>query len=339
MRAPDIKLPTPNKPLDILLYGALVYDLLETLQRKLNTPAVITRLKENAAPEMLAAHLARADVIIALKYLAMPRAPNLRLLQIPGAGLDQINFAEVPPQAHVCNAYGHAVAGGEYVVMAMLAWCHEFVAAHDSMRAGSWRLSGRTGAPLHEELYGKTVGILGLGPIGLASAGLAKAFGVTVLGCNRTQLALPEFIDRTYPLDRLHEFLRRCDFVAVCIALAPQTVGMIDRAALAQMKQSAVIINVARGAIIDEDALYDALREKTIAGAVIDAWYHYPTPENLHVAPSKHPFATLPNILMTPHSSIWTRGMIERRWTDIASNIDALATGAELKNIVRQPLR
>ena len=84
---------------------------------------------------------------------------------------------------------------------------------------------------------------------------------------------------------------------------------------------------------------YDALREKTIAGAVIDAWYRYPTPDDLHVAPSKHPFASLSNVLMTPHSSGWTRGMIERRWTDIAKNIDALASVAELQNIVRQRLR
>lgn len=80
-----------TKPLGILLYGVLVYDLLETLQRKLTTPAVITRLKENVAPDVLAAHMSRADVVIALKYSGMPPAPNLRLLQIPGAGMDQIN--------------------------------------------------------------------------------------------------------------------------------------------------------------------------------------------------------------------------------------------------------
>ncbi len=328
-----------DKSANILLYGFLVYELLETLQRKLNTPAVITRLTENVSPEDLVKAMSGADIIIALKYLDMPPAPNLRLLQVPGAGLDQINFNEVPQRATICNAYGHDIAGGEYVLMSMLAWCHEFVAAHESMKAGSWRMSGRTGAPLHEELYGKTVGILGLGPIGLAAARLAKAFGTTVLGCNRTVRATPEFVDEIYPLKRLHEFLRRCDFVAVCIALTPQTVGLINRAALAQMRQSSVIINVARGAIIDENALFEALRDKTIAGAVIDAWYRYPTPDDLSIAPSIHPFASLTNVLMTPHSSIWTRGMIERRWTDIAANIDALTTGLKLKNIVRRPLR
>ena len=331
-------MPNNNNPTNILLYGALVYELLETLQRKLTLPVIVTRLKEDAPREVLADHLSRADAIIALQYSNMPAAPNLRLLQVPGAGLDQIKFDEVPIHASICNAYGHDVAGGEYVLLAMLAWCHEFVAAHGSMKAGSWHMSGRTGGPLHEELFGKTVGILGLGPIGLAAARLAKAFGTTVLGCNRTLRERPAFVDKIYPLDELHEFLGRCDFVAVCIALAPQTLGLLNRAALMRMKETAVLINVARGAIIHEDALFEALRDKQIAGAVIDAWYRYPTPTDLTIAPSKHPFASLPNVLMTPHSSIWTRGMIERRWTDIAANIDALTSGAELKNIVRQPL-
>ncbi len=324
-------------PIKIVLYGVLVYDLLGTLRAKISTPATIIRLKENAPSEELAEHLLDAEVLIALKYQNMPPAPRMGLLQIPGAGTDQINFEEVPPLATVCNAYGHDVAGGEYVLLAMLALCHDFIPAHESLKAGSWHMSGRTGAPLHEELCGKTVGILGLGPIGMATARLAKGFGTTVLACNRTQRNGTEFVDRFYPLEDLHEFLAQCDFIAVCIALTPQTLGLIDQTAFSCMKPNAVIINVARGAIIDEDALFFALRDKQIAGAVIDAWYHYPTPENLNVPPSKHPFDSLSNVLMTPHSAIWTRGMISRRWTDIAANIDALASGGELTNVVRRP--
>jgi phosphoglycerate dehydrogenase-like enzyme len=327
-----------NNPLKIVLYGVLVYDLLDTLQAKLRTPASIVRLKENVPHDVLAKNLFDANVVIALAFNNMPATPKMRLLQIPGAGTDLINFDQVPHGATVCNAYGHDIAGGEYVVLAMLAWCHDFVSAHQSLKAGSWHMSGRTGAPLHEELYGKTVGILGLGPIGTAAARLAKGFGTTVLACNRTRREPQDFVDRVYPLEDLHEFLRQCDFVAVCIALAPQTVGLIDRAALHHMKPSAVIINVARGPIIDEDALYAALAEKRIGGAVIDAWYNYPTPDNLQVQPSKHPFAALPNVLMTPHSSIWTRGMINRRWSAIARNIDAFAERGELSNVVRAAL-
>lgn len=328
-----------NNTLKIVMYGLLVYDLLDTLRSKLKTSATVTRLKENAPPELMAAQLLEADVVIAVKYQRMPQAPKLRLLQIPGAGADQINFDEVPRHAAVCNAYGHEVASGEYAVLAMLAWCHDFIPAHETLKAGSWRMSGRTGAPLHEELYGKTVGILGLGPIGMAAARLAKGFGTTILACNRTQREQPDFVDRLYALEDLGTFLSQCDFVVVCIALAPQTVGLIDKEAFSRMKPSAVIINVARGTIIDEDALYAALSDKQIAGAVIDAWYDYPTPENSQVPPSKHPFHTLTNVLMTPHSSIWTRGMIDRRWTDIAGNIDALANAGELKNVLRASSR
>lgn len=325
-------------PLKIVLYGVLVYDLLDTLQAKLQTPATIVRLKENVPRDLLTEHLRDADVVIALNYQGMSPAPKMRLLQIPGAGTDQINFDEVPPHVTVCNVYGHDIAGGEYVVLAMLAWCHEFVPAHESLKAGSWHMSGRTGAPLHEELCGKTVGILGLGPIGMAAARLAKGFGTTVLACNRTQRDTPDYVDRLYGLEQLHEFLAHCDFVAVCIALTPQTVGLIDTIALTKMKPSAVIVNVARGAIINEDALFASLRDKRIAGAVIDAWYRYPTPDNLTVPPSKHPFHELPNVLMTPHSSIWTRGMIARRWTAIAKNINTFAHGGVLANVVREPL-
>jgi phosphoglycerate dehydrogenase-like enzyme len=321
--------------LNIVLYGALVHALDSTLQRKLAVPANIVKLKESAAPATLATAFAAADVIIALSYRNMPPAPRLQLLQAPGAGLDQIALEQVPAQAAVCNAYGHDVAGAEYSVLGMLAWSHQLIEAHESFRAGSWRMSGRCGAPLHHELHGKTVGILGLGPIGEKTAQLAKAFGTTVIACNRTLRPLAPFIDRLYPIDQLHAFLRECDFVVVSVALAPQTVDLIDAAAFEAMKPSAVIINVARGAVINEGALYCALAERRIAGGVIDAWYRYPTPEDLTVPPSEHPFHELPNVIMTPHSSIWTDGMIERRWNEIARNIEALAHDRPLANVVR----
>jgi phosphoglycerate dehydrogenase-like enzyme len=327
-----------TEPLKILLHGLPVHELADTLRGKLVAPAEIRRLKENAPAAELAAALAEAEIVIALAYRDMPPAPRMRLLQVPGAGLDQIDLAAVPPRAFVCNAYGHDVAGAEYALLGMLAWCHDLLPAHESFKAGSWRMSGRALAPLHEELAGKTVGVLGLGPIGRKTAELAKCLGTRVLACNRTQYAGLPSIEAQYPLDALHEFLGQCDFTVVSIALQPATAGLIDEAAFAAMRPNAVIVNVARGAVIDEDALYRALKERRIAGAVIDAWYHYPTPDDLTIRPSRHPFHELPNVIMTPHSSIWTRGMIERRWSEIAANIDALAQGRPLANIVRRPL-
>lgn len=327
------------EPLKVVLYGAVVYHLADLLQSKLTTPATIERFMGAEPREAIAAACAEADVLVAIKNNDIPPSPTLRLLQVPGAGLDQIDFSLVAPQAYACNAYGHDVAGGEYVVLSMLAWCHQFVEAHESFKAGSWRMSGRFGAPLHEELFGKTVGILGLGPIGLVAARLAKPFGTTVLAINRTVRERPPFVDEIRPLSDLGAVLPRCDFLAVCIAQTPETTGLVDRTAFRTMKPDAVVINVSRGAVIDERALYEALRDRTIGGAVIDAWYRYPT-DNLEARPSQFPFHELPNLLMTPHSGVWTRGMIERRWTAIARNIDAIArrTPASLTNIVRHPL-
>jgi len=327
-------------PLKIVLHGALVYDLVDVLRLRLAAPATVARLLGTEPAREQEQVLRDADVAIAMTTHGLALPPGLRLLQVPGAGLDLVQLDLVPPGAFVCNAYGHDIAGGEYVVMALLAWCHQLVPAHETFKAGSWRMSGRCGAPLHEELHGKTVGILGLGSIGLAAARLVKPFGATVLAANRSLGERPPFVDELHPLSDLPSLLPRCDFVVVCLAQTPETVGLIGRAAFRSMRRDAVLVNVARGPIVDERAFFEALRDGTIGGAVIDAWYRYPQGGDLRTPPSELPFHELPNVVMTPHTAIWTRGMIERRWAAIAHNVDAIASGStgELRNVVRRPL-
>ena len=136
--------------------------------------------------------------------------------------------------------------------------------------------------------------------------------------------------------DRLDDFLSGVDFAVICCSLTPQTNGLLDRARLSQMKPTGVVINVSRGAIVAEDALFEALRDRTIGGAVLDAWYRYPSRDDLNARPSKHPFHELDNVYMTPHSSAWTLPMVERRWATIAANLDRLDRGEPLENVVRQ---
>jgi phosphoglycerate dehydrogenase-like enzyme len=315
-----------------VFYGSLIHHLPETLLAKVKTPWTTARFLEKDAKEDFARALADADVLISLVWNAsLPPAPKLKLIQSPGTGVDFIDFAAVPPGVAVCNCYGHAEGTAEYVMLSILLWCHvHFVPAHESFRRErSWRYSGRVNGPINQELYGKTVGIVGLGAIGKAVAERAKGFGTRVLGCNRTQRDLPQ-VDRQYPLAQIDEFLAQCDFVVVAAALAPETERLIDAARLAKMKPSAVLVNVGRGAIVEEDALYAALKEKRIRGATLDVWYAYPRHDDLAVAPSKHPFHELDNVWMTPHTSAWTTGMVERRWSEIARNLDSLARGEPL---------
>ena len=321
----------------VVFYGSLIHHLTGTLLAKVKTPWTTARFLEKDAKEDLARALADADALISLAWdRSFPSAPRLQLIQSPGTGVDFIDFAAVPPGVRVCNCYGHAEGTAEYVMLALLLWCQRsFVPSHESFRAErSWRHSGRVNGPINGELYGRTVGIVGLGAIGRAVAARAKAFGTTVLGCNRTVREVPH-VEAQYPLGQIDEFLARCDYVVIAAALAPETERLFDAARLARMKPSAVLVNVARGPVVDEDALYAALKEKRIRGATLDVWYAYPRHDDLAVAPSKHPFHELDNVWMTPHIAAWTTGMVERRWSEIARNLDSLARGEPLLHQLR----
>jgi len=316
----------------VVFYGSLIHHLPPTLLGKVKTPWTTERFLEKDPQEDFARALADADVLISLVWnKAFPPAPQLQLIQSPGTGVDFIDFSAVPPGVRVCNCYGHAEGTAEYVMLALLLWCQQsFVPSDASFRTErSWRYSGRVNGPINGELYGKTVGIVGLGAIGRAVAERLQGFGVSVLGCNRTQRDVPH-VDRQYPLERIDEFLGQCDYVVIAAALAPETERLFDAKRLAAMKPSAVLVNVGRGQIADEDALWAALKEKRIRGATLDVWYAYPRHDDLTVAPSKYPFHELDNVWMTPHIAAWTTGMVDRRWSEIARNLDSLVRGEPL---------
>ena len=292
-------------------------------------------LGEGVGGAEVAASLGGADAIVTMRYdRTMPPAPSLRLLHVGGAGYDGIDLGYLPAGTQVCNASGHDIPIAEYVILGMLQWCTRFMEAERSFRIeGSWRLGGRTAAPYHDELAGKTVGVLGFGSIGRALAPRARAMGTRVVACTRTPRANPD-VDLMMGIDRIDELLGSADFVVVCCALTAETAGLLDGRRLALMRPSGVVINVARGAIVDEGALYAALEGKTIGGAILDAWYLYPSRDDLTRRPSIYPFHALENVYMTPHSSAWTTGMIQRRWAMIAGNLDRLAQGYPLENVV-----
>jgi phosphoglycerate dehydrogenase-like enzyme len=128
--------------------------------------------------------------------------------------------------------------------------------------------------------------------------------------------------------------LPQCDTVAICTALGPETTGLIDERRLALMKPGVFLINIARGQVIDEDALYAALRDGRLGGAAIDVWWQYPSPAEPNRRGSRHPFHELPNVIVTPHNSGWTSGMVRRRWDEIADNMARFVRGDSLINLV-----
>ena len=283
--------------------------------------------------------LSEVDVVVTLAFTpAMGAAASrLRLVQVPGAGVDRVDRRALPASAVVANAYGHDRGIAEYVLGAMLAWNHRFVSVDASLRRGRWEAAWSHDAPpppFVPELGGKTLGILGYGRIGQAVAHRARAFDMTVHAIRREPTGTSaEGLASLAGPERLEALLRGADYVAITLALTPQTRGMIGARQLALMKRSAVLINVARGEVVDEDALYEALAGGTIAGAALDVWYRYPAAPG-PTLPSRRPFHELPNVLMTPHVSGWTEGMLEARAAVIAGNIARIARGEAPVNLV-----
>lgn len=325
-------------PLNVVLYGDIILPNEYRLRAKADFPISVVALPDKTSDADKEAAFGAADAVVCVRFdHPSKHAPRLRLVQLQAAGYDRIDFNCVPDRAAVCNAFGHTSAIAEYALMTMLMWTHQWKPVEQSFRAGSWHYSGSMYGPLRNELNSRTVGILGFGQMGREIAARCSALGVRVLACARNPKDTDQ-VDAFYPLARLDDFLGQCDFVVVCIAHVPETEGLIDAARLARMKPDAVLVNVARGPVVAEHDLYQALTSGAIAGAVIDVWWQYPDASDPQRRGSRFPFHELDNVFMTPHSSGWTEQMMDRRWDMIMTNLRAIRCGEPLTNVVRAPL-
>lgn len=279
--------------------------------------------------------LAAAEVLVTIRFGAdLLPLPALRLLQVAAAGLDGVALERVPAGVAITNCFGHEAPIAEYVFAALLRRAIPLEAADRELRQGRWTHAAGTRATMHGELAGRTIGLLGFGHIGRAVAERARAFGMRVHVCNRGSVVAAG-VDRAWLLPGLHAFLGTLDVLVVSLPLADSTRGLIDAAALAALPAGAFLINVGRGAVVEEAAVYDALRSGRLGGAAIDTWYRYPAPGEARTLPASLPFHELPNLLMTPHFSGWSEGTIDRRCAAIADNINRLARGAALADLIR----
>jgi len=319
--------------LRVAFAGTFAASLQPRVRAHLTVPCDVLLADEAA----IVGKLGDVDVLVTLGFTRemAAAARRLRLVQVPGAGLDRIDRAAMPPGAWLANAYGHEVGIAEYVMGVMLAWTRELGRLDLALHAGTWLSQWAVGTPappVWPELAGKTLAIIGYGRIGQCLARRARAFDMTIVATRR-DVSKPDGLVELHGPDRLHDVLARADYVAITASLSAETRGLIGPRELSAMKRTAVLINVARAEIADEEALYRALAGRTIAGAALDVWYRYPTAAGTTV-PANHPFHELPNVLMTPHISGWTEGMLEARATLIAGNIARAARGEPPLNLI-----
>ncbi|MDP9237849.1 MAG: D-2-hydroxyacid dehydrogenase [Chloroflexota bacterium] len=252
-------------------------------------------------------------------------APRLQWIQLTSAGADRLlNSGFIEGGVTVTTVSGlHATPIGEYILTVMLMWVK---GAPQTMRAQLKREWTRF-AP--RELHGKTVGIVGIGHIGAEAGRLAKAFGCKVIATKRSATAETSepYADAIYPASELHRVLSESDFVVVCVPLTPETRGMIGEPELRAMKADALIVNIARGPVIVEEALLRALRERWIAGAALDVFDQEPLPP-------EHPLWDMENVILTPHISGGTEIYNQRAVEIFADNLCRYLAGEPLQNVV-----
>jgi|AntAceMinimDraft_1070359.scaffolds.fasta_scaffold13391_3 phosphoglycerate dehydrogenase-like enzyme len=330
-----------SRPKRIVCYGTAFADRLGQLKALLGEGYETVHVPAGLTIDAMAEGFADAFAVITVNTTeGLPLPQDLKLLQVPGIGWDGVKVEHVPASAAIANVAGHEIAVAEYCLAQMLDWCHRLREADAGFRAGSWARSSRYGAAPHRELSGATVGIVGYGGIGRELARLLKAFGVRVLAANRRATAFDGNVDARFALADIAMMLSQCDFAVVATALTPQTEGLVGAAALDALGATGVLVNVARGPVVDEQALYSALSEKSLSGAVIDVWYRYPErSDDTDLSPSRFDFSALPNVVMTPHVSGWTEGTVSRRVAVIAENLRRAAMGDPLLNIVAMGTR
>ncbi|MHA2060502.1 MAG: NAD(P)-dependent oxidoreductase, partial [Candidatus Ranarchaeia archaeon] len=202
----------------------------------------------------------------------------------------------------VSHTASNLTATAEHCFALMLACAKKIPVADRYLRRNSWAY-GYWSQEFSILLEGKTLAIIGLGAIGQALAKRALAFDMKVLGIRRSEKSFPGVT--VYTMDQLSVVLSQADFVAVTLPLTKDTEGIIGTKEFNMMKKSAVFINTARGKIVDQEALYQALKNQVIACAGIDVWYKYPKHSNAYQRednpPGEFPFHELDNLVMTPH--------------------------------------
>jgi phosphoglycerate dehydrogenase-like enzyme len=290
-------------------------------------------------PDTLAREAVDAEVFYGFVFppLLLPQARALRWVQSISAGVEG-QLSELVRQRDLLVTNGAGIAAdaiAEHVIATILALCRNL---HVGLRLQAQRrwdrpaMMGGTGLPVRE-FSGSRVAVLGLGPIGRAVASRAVALGATVRGLRRhgPEVTPSPPFEAVLGPGQLGDLLAWADFVVLAVPHTPETDGLMDAAALARMRPEACLVNVARGSVVDETALIEALRRRAIAGAALDVFVDEPLPP-------ESPFWELDSVLVTPHIAGATPHYFNRSLELFMDNLDRYLGGKRLRNLVDKKL-
>ncbi len=278
---------------------------------------------ESIPDEYLDTHIVGSGVIVE----RVPEMKELQWIMSFSAGIDHwAIWGKVPPHVPLaCLPGGSGIPVSEFVLGLMLNLAKKYNQLWDQQKEKKFiRVRG-------EELYGKTIGIVGLGGIGRQIAKRAKGFDMRIIGTDIMKMDIPN-VDQLYLNDQVDEVIRQADYLVLSCPLTDQTEGIMNERTFKLMKNSAYLINCARGALIVKEDLIRALNEGWIAGAANDThWIKKPLPSYL---PPEDKLWDCNNILITPHISSWTDQYAPRFGGTFADNIERFLNGEPLQNVV-----
>jgi phosphoglycerate dehydrogenase-like enzyme len=262
---------------------------------------------------------------------AVRTAPGLRFVQGTWAGAgQQVRAAALTPdeleRVAISSASGvHAVPLAEWSLFGLLALTKNISRLRRDSTHRQW-----PHYPV-DELRGKTLLVIGVGAIGGEVARLASAFGMRVVGVKRNATEDVPHVDSVHPPDDLPELVGAADAIVITLPLTDETRGLVDRATIGRMRDGAILVNVGRGAVLDEEALVEALRSGKLAGAALDVFTHEPLPET-------SPLWELDNVIISPHTAALSWHESERIVELFAENLRRYLRGDELLSRVRTPV-
>ena len=258
----------------------------------------------------------------------MAQCPLAQHVVIPFAGLQPKTreVLQIHPAVQAHNLHHNAAMTAEMAMALLLACARRIVQLHNTFAHDDWepRYFSRDAATL----YGKTVVILGFGSIGQRVGKACEGFGMQVVGVRSKADGIARGIDE------LHDILPRADYLVVTLPGTDSTDGLIGEKEFALLPSHAIVVNVGRGRVIDEKALYEALSENRIDGAGLDVWWIYPKAPGEKTAPSEYPFSTLPNVVMTPHVGGATRDAEPERMKELVRLVKAIIDREPDTNLV-----
>ena len=282
--------------------------------------------------EEVAERLPEADVVLGWAVTAdnFVRARRLRWVHLTAAGVGAALFpALIESDVVLTNARGlHAVAMAEHTLGLVLSFARKLHLARDAQRERRWiQRELMQEAPPFRDLAGSTLVLVGLGRVGTAVAERARALGLRVIGVRRRPADPPDPAHQQWPVERLHEALALADWVVLAAPLTERTSHLIGSAELARIKRGAVLVNLGRGALVDEPALIEALKGGALGGAALDVTAEEPLPH-------ESALWSLPQVILTPHVSGLAPRLWERAVDQFAGNLRAYLGGAPLANVV-----